>query len=163
MEYHSCKLFSFGHFSVIDWNVSEMIKKKLSHFGQNVWKYSLKNTAMVSFNATMRQMTEMFQWPKWPKCFSEKKCRLQVCPGGHKGGLQPNKVKETKSNKYFSLSFLSWPGRVLTSLATRNTTHIHHIPIRYMFTTIWTYLFSKMAPFASKCEISAVKNCFYHG
>jgi len=33
---------------------------------------------MVSFNTTVRQMTEMFQWPKclskkWPKCFSGKK------------------------------------------------------------------------------------------
>jgi len=33
---------------------------------------------MVSFNTTVRQMTEMFQWSKclrknWPKCFSEKR------------------------------------------------------------------------------------------
>jgi len=52
--------------------------KKLNHFGQNVWKYRLKITVMVSFNATVRQMTEMFQCrkhlgKKWPKCFSEKK------------------------------------------------------------------------------------------
>jgi len=52
--------------------------KILSHFGQNVWKYRLKNTVMVSFDTTVRQMTEMFQCPKclskkWPKCFSEKK------------------------------------------------------------------------------------------
>jgi len=29
---------------------------------------------MASFTATVRQMTEMFQWPK---CFSEKKNRQQ--------------------------------------------------------------------------------------
>jgi len=31
---------------------------------------------MASFNTTLRQMIEMFQWPKclskkWPKCFNE--------------------------------------------------------------------------------------------
>jgi len=40
--------------------------KNLSHFSQNVWKYRLMNTAMVSFNTTVRQMAEMFQWPKCP-------------------------------------------------------------------------------------------------
>ena len=39
-------------------------RKKLSHFGQKVWKFRLKNTVMVSFNTTVRQMTEMFQWKK---------------------------------------------------------------------------------------------------
>jgi len=34
--------------------------KKSSHFGQNVWKYKLMSTDTVSFNITMRQMTEMF-------------------------------------------------------------------------------------------------------
>ena len=52
--------------------------KKLSHFGQNVWKYKLMNTLTARFNTAVRQMTEMFQWPKflsqkWPKCSSEKK------------------------------------------------------------------------------------------
>jgi len=41
------------------------------------------NTVMASFNTTMRQMTEMFQWPKclrkkWPKCLSEKKQRTTI-------------------------------------------------------------------------------------
>jgi len=45
-------------------------RKKLNHFGQNVWKYRLKNTVVASFNTTVRQMTEMFLWPK---CLSEKK------------------------------------------------------------------------------------------
>ena len=36
-----------------------------SHFGQNVWKHRLKNTATPSFNTPVRQMTEMFQWLKW--------------------------------------------------------------------------------------------------
>ena len=35
-----------------------------SHFSQNVRKYRLKNTVMVSFNTTVRQMTKIFQWPK---------------------------------------------------------------------------------------------------
>jgi len=39
--------------------------KTLSHFDQNVWKYRLMNIATVSFNTTVRQMTEMFQWPKY--------------------------------------------------------------------------------------------------
>jgi len=41
-----------------------MTGKKLSHFGQNLSKYRLKNTVMASFNTTVRQMTEMLQWPK---------------------------------------------------------------------------------------------------
>ena len=50
-------------FSVID---RKFLKwpKKLSHFGQNVWKYRLQNTVMVSFNTTVRQMTKMFQRKK---------------------------------------------------------------------------------------------------
>ena len=52
--------------------------KKLSHFGRNVWKCRLRNTVTVSFNTTVRQMTEIFQWPKclskkWSKCLSAKK------------------------------------------------------------------------------------------
>jgi len=40
--------------------------------------YRLKNTFTTSCNTTVKQMTEMFQWPtclskKWPKCFSENK------------------------------------------------------------------------------------------
>jgi len=34
---------------------------KLGHFGQNVWKYRLINTVMVSFDTTARQMTEISQ------------------------------------------------------------------------------------------------------
>jgi len=37
-----------------------MIKKKLSHFGQNVSKYRLKNTSIASFNTIVKQMIEMF-------------------------------------------------------------------------------------------------------
>ena len=55
--------------------------EKLSHFGQNVWKYWLINTVMVSFNITVRRMTEMSQWPKclsqkWVKCLCEKNGHL---------------------------------------------------------------------------------------
>jgi len=34
--------------------------EKTSHFGQNVRKYRLMNTVTVNFNATVRQMTEIF-------------------------------------------------------------------------------------------------------
>jgi len=66
--------FFFGHRPKYFWND----RKKLSHFGQNVWKYMPLNTVTASFDETARQMTEMFPWPKcrskkWPKCPSEKK------------------------------------------------------------------------------------------
>ena len=35
--------------------------KKYSHFGQHVWKSRLLNTAMTSFNTTVRQLTKMSQ------------------------------------------------------------------------------------------------------
>jgi len=67
-------------------------RKKLCRFGQNVWKYWLKNTVAASFNTTVRQTTEMFQLTKclskkWPTFFSEKKqrwtavnfCSLDFC------------------------------------------------------------------------------------
>jgi len=57
-------------FLVIDRNVFEMTEK-LSHFGQNFWKYRPRNTVAASFNTTVRQMTKMFQ-QKLLKCFSEK-------------------------------------------------------------------------------------------
>jgi len=38
--------------------------KKLSNFGQNVWKYRLTNTVTSNLDTTLRQMTEMSQWPK---------------------------------------------------------------------------------------------------
>ena len=47
----------FGHRAKRFWND----RKKSSHFGQNVCKYRLKNTFMVSFNTTVRQRTEMFK------------------------------------------------------------------------------------------------------
>ena len=47
----------FGHGPKWFWND----RKKFSHFRQNVWKYRLINTVTVSFNKTVRQMTEMFQ------------------------------------------------------------------------------------------------------
>jgi len=51
-------------------------RKKLSHFDQEVRK-QIKQ-AMASFDTTVRQMTEMFQWAKylskkWPKCLIERK------------------------------------------------------------------------------------------
>jgi len=57
---------------------------KTFFFGQNVWHYRLMNTAMASFNTTVRQMTEMFQWPKcrskkMTKCISEKKAGAKCC------------------------------------------------------------------------------------
>ena len=53
-------------------------QKKLSHLGQNIWKYKLMHNVTASFDATVRHMTEMSQWPKcfskkWQKCHSEKK------------------------------------------------------------------------------------------
>ena len=39
-------------------------RKKLSHFGQNVCKNRLINGVTVSFNATVRQMTEISQRPR---------------------------------------------------------------------------------------------------
>jgi len=62
--------------SVLDRNVFEMTEKNC-HFDQNVWKYRLMNTCTASFDTTVRQMTEMSQWPKchskkWPKCLSDK-------------------------------------------------------------------------------------------
>jgi len=69
----SLEVVLFGHRPNRFWND----RKKLSHFGQDAWKYRLKNTFRASFNTTVRQMTEMFQWrkcfsKKWPKCFREK-------------------------------------------------------------------------------------------
>ena len=59
--------FFFGRRPKRFWNG----RKKLSHFGQNVWKCRLRSTVLVSFNTSVIQMTEMFQWPKclkkWPK------------------------------------------------------------------------------------------------
>ena len=71
-------LFRIVFFSVIDKKVFPLTKKKLCHFGQNVWKYGLKNAFMASFNTTMTHMTEMFQWPKclsykWPNVSAKKK------------------------------------------------------------------------------------------
>ena len=40
-----------------------MTEKNLSHFGQNVWKYRLKNTCRVFWNNCET---------KWPKCLSKK-------------------------------------------------------------------------------------------
>ena len=40
-------------------------RKNWGDFGQNVWKCRLKNTVNASFNTTVREMTEMFQWPKF--------------------------------------------------------------------------------------------------
>jgi len=53
-------VFFFGHRPICFWND----RKKLSHFGQNVWKYRLINTVTASFNTTLRQMTEMSQRKK---------------------------------------------------------------------------------------------------
>jgi len=37
--------------------------EKNCRFGQNVRKYRLVNTVTASFYTTVRQITEMFQWP----------------------------------------------------------------------------------------------------
>ena len=65
-------LFFFGHRLKRFWNDW----KKLSHLGQNVWKYRLKTLLWW----VLIQPWEVFQWPKflrkkWPKCFSKKKCK----------------------------------------------------------------------------------------
>jgi len=74
---NSCCVF-FGHRLKCFWND----RKKSNHFGENVWKYRLMNTAVASFNTTVRQMTEMSQWPKFfsnkiTKMTSEKKQKGQ--------------------------------------------------------------------------------------
>jgi len=53
-------LFFFGHRPKRFWND----RKKLSHFSQNVSKYRIKHTFMVSFNTTVRQMIEMLKRKK---------------------------------------------------------------------------------------------------
>jgi len=60
----------------------------LSHFGQNVLKYTLMNTVTASFNTTVRQLTEISQQKmtetsqrkksKSEHIFSEKSTLLQV-------------------------------------------------------------------------------------
>jgi len=55
----------FGHRPKRFW----IVRKKLSHFGQNVEKYRPMNTVTATFNTTVRQMTELFHWPK---CLSKK-------------------------------------------------------------------------------------------
>jgi len=69
-------LFFFSHRPKRFWNDW----KKLSHFGQILWKYRLENNVMASFETTVRQITEMFQCPKcvskMTKMCSEKKAGL---------------------------------------------------------------------------------------
>ena len=62
--------FPYSSIFFIDRNDFENDRKKLNHFGPTVWKYRLMNTVTVSFNTTVRQMTEVFFWPD---CLSEKK------------------------------------------------------------------------------------------
>ena len=50
-------------------------REKLRYFVQNIWKYRIKNNVMASFNTTVRQMTEMFQWPKY---FSKNEWNVSV-------------------------------------------------------------------------------------
>jgi len=63
----SCKpIVKFNTFSIL----SIPRGNPVSYFGQNVWKYRLTNTVTVSFNAIMRQMTEISLQRKRPKCLS---------------------------------------------------------------------------------------------
>ena len=65
----------FAHRTKCFWNNL----KNLSHFSQNVWNYRLMNTAVVSFNTTVRQMTKI-SLKKWLKCLSKKKgCLYLFC------------------------------------------------------------------------------------
>jgi len=50
--------------SVIDGNIFEMTENIMS-FRSECLKIYAKNTFMMSFNTTVRQMTKMFQWPKY--------------------------------------------------------------------------------------------------
>jgi len=64
--YHNLFFWSFsGHRPKLCWNDWQ----KLSHFGQNVWKYRLISTVAAGFDTTVRQMTEKSQGPKclWAK------------------------------------------------------------------------------------------------
>jgi len=60
-----CQVFFFSRRPKRFWNGW----RKLSHFSQNVWKYRLMNIVTTGFDAKVRQMTEMSQWPKglWKK------------------------------------------------------------------------------------------------
>jgi len=45
------------------------------------------NTLLANFNTTERQMTEMFQWPKflsykWLKCSARNRCKIQAMFAG---------------------------------------------------------------------------------
>jgi len=50
----------FDHVSVMDRNVFEMTEK-IEAFRSECLKIQAKNTVVVSFNTTVRQVTEMFQ------------------------------------------------------------------------------------------------------
>ena len=83
--------------------------KKLCHFGQNVWKYRLKNTFVVNFNTTVRRMPKMFQWPKylsqkWQICYKKK----QVCPL-EKLSLEKFWKRSWKSPKIYIQNYIGTP------------------------------------------------------
>ena len=58
---NSCLFFRSCFF--IDWNVFEMTEKSKA-ISVGMFETKGKNTFMASFNTTVRQITEMFQWPK---------------------------------------------------------------------------------------------------
>ena len=60
--------FSFQYLLVTVWQrryLQSMLfwPVKFSHFGQKVWNYRLMNTVLPNLNTTVRQITEMFEWP----------------------------------------------------------------------------------------------------
>jgi len=83
-------------FSVIDRNVFWIDRKKLSHFGQNVWKYRLK---------ILQWRVSIQLWDKWPKCLSEK----EQCPSVAFTGclLFKNQRSRRKRNTWTSHQLLS--------------------------------------------------------
>jgi len=61
-----------------------MTENNLCQFSENECKHKQMNAVTVSFDTTMKQMTEMSQRPrclrkKLVKCLSEKKTGLYIC------------------------------------------------------------------------------------
>ena len=92
-------------------------RKKLNHFG-HVWKYGLKNTVMVSFNTTVRQMTEMFQRPK---CLSKNDRNVSA-----KKNQTPRIIQSETKNNYSTQT--EWQERLRTCTTDSTQMHILHQP-----------------------------------
>ena len=91
-------------------------RKKLSHFGQNIWKYRLMNTVTASFNTTVRQMTEMPQ-QKMTEMFQRNKnpySNMFVAVVGRHISLTLLIAKRISHGACFSALVLTEPAYALT-------------------------------------------------